>query len=253
MKLKGFPPAAVLGAVALMGLLGTTGTAQAQLAGNIGDFSANAGVVSDYRFRGISQNFRYPALQGGLDFAAKSGWYLGTWGSMVNKDQYTDSYGNGGAGLEWDLYGGYKMDLGGGWVLDAGLLQYVYPGAGRNNTLEAYVSGTWDWFQVKYSHSLNDKFFGVEDARGSGYIDLTATYPVAPDLNVVGHFGYQRVGGHSDLNYSDYKLGVTYNWQGALWGAAIVGASEDAPFTYVGGKTKDLGGTGIVLSVSKTF
>ena len=249
MKRKGFPPAAALGIAAFVGLGGLAGTAHAQLAG---DFSANGAVVSDYRFRGLSQNFRYPALQGGADFAAKAGWYVGTWASMVDKDLYVNSAGAGGAGLEWDLYGGYKMDLGGGWVLDAGLLQYFYPGAGRNNTLEAYISGSWEWFQVKYSHSLSKRFFGTEDARGSGYIDLTATYPVAPDLNVIAHYGYQRVDAHSELSYSDYRLGVGYNWRGATWGAAVVGASKDFPHAE-GGRSKDLGGTGLVLSVSKTF
>ena len=105
---------------------------------------------------------------------------------------------------------------------------------------------------MKYSHSISKKFFGVEDARGSGYIDLTATYPIAPDLNLIGHYGYQRVSGNSDANYSDYKIGVTYNWQGATWGAAVVGASEDVPFQD-GRRSKDLGGNGLVLSVSKTF
>ena len=45
--------------------------------------SANVGVVSDYRYRGISQTRLKPALQGGADFAHKSGFYVGTWASTI--------------------------------------------------------------------------------------------------------------------------------------------------------------------------
>ena len=243
MKLKGFLPAAALGSAALVGLGGLPETAHAQ---SSGDFTANAAVVSDYRFRGLSQTFRKPALQGGADYVARQGWYVGTWASMIEDAQYPD-----GAGIEWDVYGGYKMDLGAGWTLDVGLLQYMYPGAGSYNTLEAYVGASWDWFAVKYSHGLRKSYFGMEDARNSGYIDMTATYPLSPGLNVIAHVGYQNFVNHGG-DYSDYKLGVTYDWQGFTWGAAVVGASEDAPFTK-NNRTKDMGAAGIVLSVGKTF
>ncbi len=232
---------------ALLGFSTFSSGAQAQAA-PASSLTANAALVSDYRFRGVSQNYKRPALQAGADYTAPQGWYVGTWASMVDKDLYPD-----GAGIEWDIYGGYKMPLGNGWTLDVGLLQYVYPGAGTFNTLEAYVGATWDWFQVKYSHSLSKKFFGVEDARGSGYLDLTATYPISEGFNLIGHYGYQRVaGGGGGIDYSDYKVGLTYDWKGFTWGAAVIGTSEDFTFTK-GTRSKDLGKAGVVLSVAKTF
>src|SRR4051812_44508232 len=45
--------------------------------------SYNIGAVTEYRYRGISQSAREPALQGGIDFAHKSGWYVGTWASTI--------------------------------------------------------------------------------------------------------------------------------------------------------------------------
>jgi uncharacterized protein (TIGR02001 family) len=45
--------------------------------------TGNVGFVSDYRFRGISQTFKEPALQGGFDYSHASGFYLGTWASNV--------------------------------------------------------------------------------------------------------------------------------------------------------------------------
>ena len=51
--------------------------------------SFNAGVVTDYRYRGISQTRLKPAVQGGLDFAHKSGFYLGAWASTIKSVSYT--------------------------------------------------------------------------------------------------------------------------------------------------------------------
>src|SRR3954462_13099168 len=79
----------------------------------------NVGAVTDYRYRGISQSRRDPAIQGGADFTHKSGFYVGTWASSIKwvKDA------GGDASVEVDLYGGYKTtfnDIG----FDIGLLRY---------------------------------------------------------------------------------------------------------------------------------
>ena len=39
--------------------------------------AGNAGLFSDYRFRGISQTDKRPALQGGIDISHASGFYVG--------------------------------------------------------------------------------------------------------------------------------------------------------------------------------
>jgi hypothetical protein len=88
--------------------------------------SYNVGVVTDYRYRGISQSRLKPALQGGVDFAHKSGFYLGTWASTIKwiKDA------GGDAPVEIDVYGGYKGTAG-SFGYDVGVLTYQYPGHDR--------------------------------------------------------------------------------------------------------------------------
>ena len=210
--------------------------------------TANVAVVSDYRFRGVSQSFRRPALQGGADWAHDSGFYVGTWASTVDKDFLTDT-----AGVEWDIYGGYKFPIGAGWTGDVGLLQYLYPGESLWNTTELYVGASWEWFSVKYSHSISDDTFGFADSRGSGYLDLTAAYPLRDDLKLIAHAGHQRFHNYSDASYTDYRLGATYDWKGFTWGASVVGTNEDFTFTKPNGKTRDLGKATVVLSVGATF
>ena len=70
--------------------------------------SFNVGAVTDYRYRAISQTRLKPTVQGGVDFAHKSGFYLGAWGTGIKwiKD------GGGDASAEIDVYGGYKFEAG---------------------------------------------------------------------------------------------------------------------------------------------
>ena len=74
-----------LKAALLAALLLAPAVSFAQEAEAESNFSWNAGVVSDYVFRGVSQSNREIALQGGLDYAfGDSGAYVGTWGATVD-------------------------------------------------------------------------------------------------------------------------------------------------------------------------
>jgi uncharacterized protein (TIGR02001 family) len=238
----GFTRAGLLLALAALGTAAVPGAACADT------FTANAAVVTDYRFRGISQSFRRPALQGGVDYGHDSGLYVGAWASTVDKDFLTDTHG-----VELDVYGGYKFPLGADWLLDVGVLQYLYPGESLWNTTELYIGATWKFLYVKYSHSVGDDTFGFVDSRGSGYLDFTATYPLQEGLNLIAHVGHQRFKNYSEVSYTDYRIGATYDWAGLTWGASVFGTDEDFTFSKPSGKTKDLGKAGLVFSVGKTF
>src|SRR5450755_1123721 len=86
--------------------------------------SFNVSVTSDYRFRGISQTRLKPALQGGVDYALSSGFYVGAWASTI---QWIKDNGVKGP-VELDLYGGYKGEIQKDLGYDVGLLQYAYVG-----------------------------------------------------------------------------------------------------------------------------
>ena len=101
--------------------------------------SGSVALVSDYRFRGVSQSDEELALQGGVTVAHRSGFYVGAWASNLA------GWGTfGGANLELDLIGGYKHALGNG-TLDVGLTWYMYPGGAPNTDFAepfARLSGT---------------------------------------------------------------------------------------------------------------
>jgi uncharacterized protein (TIGR02001 family) len=240
---------ALAAAAALPGLASAQATSPHSVAGNMS-------LVSDYRFRGISQTFVQPAIQGGIDYSHSSGFYLGNWNSNVSGNSFADGT------IEMDVYGGYKFGAG-PVTLDVGLLQYLYPGAEaagvKYDTLEAYIGASWKWFTLKYSITLDD-YFGAADSDGSGYLDLSASYEIAPKLTLVAHIGNQTVENFKNLDYTDYKIGLTYDLNGWILGAAYVDTDADDPFyknatSLVPGSsaTEDLGKGTVVLSVSKSF
>ena len=113
-------------------------------------------MVSDYRFRGISQTHDKAALQGGVDYANPNGIYLGAWASSISWVKNFVGKGN----KELDIYGGYKNAIAGGdWNYDVGFITYQYPGRGpvvptilaNPNTTELYGALGYKWLSVKYS------------------------------------------------------------------------------------------------------
>jgi len=255
-------------------------------------FTGNLSVVSDYRFRGISQSYKLPALQGGFDYSHASGFYVGNWNSSVSGNSF-----NNGAALEMDFYGGWKTEFSNGIGFDIGGLYYYYPGStyqtsaatGRKkyDNFELYVGLSYKWLSGKYSYATTD-YFGLtgqalgnaayaavnssnaatgattgtitSGSKGSQYFELNANYEVAPKWNLIGHVGYLKVKNYSSLDYTDYKLGVTYDAGFATFGAAWVGTDAKKDFYRIfennGASTtngKQVSGDTLVLSVSKTF
>lgn len=246
-------------------------------------FTGNLTVANDYRFRGLSQTFRQPTVQGGIDYSHASGIYLGTWMSNVSGLSYPN-----GAGLEMDLYGGYKASIG-DVGLDVGYLKYYYPGAecsvatcpakpGFDNQ-EVYIAASYKWVTLKYSHAISD-YFGLNntqvpfwggkpgvvganatlapngDSKGSNYIDLTANVPLTEKLTLVAHYGHTKVKNYGKLDYSDYKLALNYDLNGWVLGLAYVSTNAEKDYYYVAnanGNVKNTGTGTAVVSVSKSF
>jgi uncharacterized protein (TIGR02001 family) len=244
--------------------------------------SGNFGVFSDYRFRGISQTRLAPALQGGFDFAHKSGLYLGNWNSNVSSNQFLD-----GGGIEMDFYGGYKTELF-GIGLDLGAIYYHYPEAkirtAQQNTSsggpydngEVYVGITYGPLTLKTSYAVTN-YFGLNwdndialgapnkargnDSKGTIYYDLSFSKEIFEKTTFIAHYGRTAYANFSELDYNDYKIGVNIDLSGWTLGLAYVttdgmNATYKTNFyTNTGdyGKAKSLYKSTALLSISKTF
>jgi len=228
-------------------------------------FTGKVALYSEYEYRGISQTSEKPALQLNLDYAHKSGLYIGTFLSNIKwlKDTAEVNGFTTDANIEWDIYGGYKWEFVKDWTLDVGYLRYEYPSSGafdpKPNTDEVYAGVSYGPATLKYSYSINNTF-GVPDSKGSDYIELSVNYPVIDKVTLNGVLGHQRykvtqihAGLHNgDLSYTVWKIGATYDFGGGFnAGAYYKGTdAEESLYTVKG---KDWSKDRLVAFVSYSF
>ncbi len=210
--------------------------------------TGSAALVSDYRFRGVSQSDEDLAVQGSVTVTHGSGLYGGFWASNLA------GWGTfGGANLELDLLAGYKFKPTEAATLDVGLTYYLYPGgADETDFFEPYVklSGTHGPVNltagVAYApkqQALGRYYFdgasaanGVFDDPGDKednlYLwgDASAGLPGTP-LTAKAHLGYSD--GNRGLGpnatsvaptgrYWDYSVGLDATYENLTVGVSYV-------------------------------
>ncbi|WP_404482326.1 TorF family putative porin [Novosphingobium sp. BL-52-GroH] len=248
--------------------------------------AGSVALVTDYRFRGVSQSDKELAVQGGVSVTHASGFYVGTWGSNLS------GWGTfGGSNTELDIYGGFSTEISSGVTLDAGLTWYMYPGgASETDFAEPYVKLSGQvgpgkvlvgvayapkqqalgrWYVDADSYAT-----GIPDAPGAKtdnlYIwgDASASIPSTP-LTVKAHLGYSD--GNSGLgpngtsvaptgSYLDWMLGADLAVGPVTLGVAYIDTdiskSEGAYLTPNFASTKNgsqISGSTVVFSLSAAF
>lgn len=224
----------VLATAVAAATFGAVTTAQAEVT-----TSANVGIFSEYRFRGINQNGPdIHALQGGFDVDFGNGFYVGNWNSNV---QF------GGSSLEMDFYGGYAGEVG-AVSYDVGLLQYYYPGSTTDvDALEIYGSLGYMGFTLGANVAVQDDYFGVPDQSGASYIYVGYDYAVNDALTLSAHYGTSSFeGAASTGDYDDYSIGASYSLGGFDLGLSYIDTSG-VP------EVKDVNDSTVVFSIGKSF
>lgn len=214
--------------------------------------TGSAALVTDYRFRGISQTDKRFAVQGGLTVTHSSGLYVSAWGSSI------DDYVAAGSDQEIDLIGGYSKTVGAA-TFDVGVLYYYYPGSGGAPTdfIEPYVSvkGPFGPATAKLTANYAPKSAALSVGNGKEdnlYLagDVSASIPNTP-LGVSGHLG--RSFGPSYLtigkNYTDWNLGVTYTWSHLTFGVSYV----DTAHSVYSPSGRNITKAGVVGSITASF
>ena len=213
-------------------IVGATVFSGSALAGT----SVNLSVTSDYLFRGLPQSGG-AAVQGGIDYAADSGFYVGAWASTIG-------FGGdgGGAGSEVDFYAGFAGDN-----FDFGAIYYLYTEEDEvdmpdpsYNTIELYGSFSAGMFSIG-GYFAPDTYFGVdESAYGvnvgfSAPISEMASFDASIQHN--GGEGNEAFTPDGDA-YLDYSFGISAESESGLSvGLAFVGTDieDDDPKLIVSG------------------
>lgn len=184
---------------------------------------------------------------------------------------------------EWDIYCGITNQLFKSSIqYDTGFLVYYYPNGKSHvpgntpyNTLEYYISFKYKGFEIKISQTLTD-YFGINSSNppldwnnhtllkpnGHSYssIYLEANYEFSPfsKFTIDFHVGYQTVTHYSQMNYVDWLVMLTYEFQWFNFTLSYVDTNASKAFYNVPDHSynttrKNLGGSTIILGVYRTF
>ncbi|MFO1265113.1 MAG: TorF family putative porin [Rhodoferax sp.] len=220
--------------------------------------SFNVGLTSDYRYRAISQSSFKPALQAGVDYAHKSGLYVGAWVSNVS--WIKDYVGATDGSTEIDFYGGYKAEIAKDVSMEFGAITYQYPGntadkvLANANTTEVYAALTVGLVTAKYSQSTSN-FMANPKSNGSRYLELAATLDLGNGYSLTPHIGRQTIPNQADNvgDYTDYALALAKDFGNGLTASlAFVGTNANDAFYRVG-TFDNLGKSGAVVGLKYTF
>lgn len=180
--------------------------------------SGNVTGVTDYRWRGISYSGGDFAIQGSIQVAHSSGFYVGTWGSSLEQD-LADVFGS----AEVDLYAGWSGEVSSGLTADIGATWYTYPNGsvGTANYVEPYASLSKTLGPATAKLGVN--YAWKQDALGGDdnfyvYSDLSTGVPGTP-VSLNAHLGYTS---------------------GALSPKLLTLASTDGGFDYSVGATANI-------------
>ncbi len=168
------------------------------------DLSANAGVFSNYIWRGVSQTGDAAAGQGGIDWGNDSGLYAGVWTSTI------------AGGQEVDVYAGFAGEAG-DFGYDVGVISYQYPVTPNINFTEAYASGTFSIVTVGVAYTFDAASANQNGAFDDGdiYISGSLDYTLGKtDVSLyAGSYmfdndgiGANKVGGDADYNHYGVSL-----------------------------------------------
>ena len=201
--------------------------------------TGTAAIVSQYRFRGLSQSNNQPVVQGSITVSHSSGFYVSAWGSSASSNGFIDSPIDIG-GTEIDVYGGFAKELGSSGVkVDLGVYGYIYPGSantngGQNsNYVEVYgsLAKTVGPVAAKVGvyYAPPQKIFNLNvfsPTRNNTYVygELSSGIPGTP-LSIHSHLGHTGGGFDYVKPYIDYSVGVSYTWKALTLDASLVGTN----------------------------
>jgi uncharacterized protein (TIGR02001 family) len=177
--------------------------------------SANVAMTSNYLWRGVTQNGDDAAISGGIDYAADSGFYVGTWTSSL------------GGGYELDLYGGFSADINDSMSYDVGFIYYAYPVFDDADFSEVYGSFTFSNLTLGVAVLTSAEGF---DAGDSIYASADYSLTLDNDAEVAFHLG--SYSGDFSAEYIDY--GVSLSKDGFTFGVSSTdldtGSNDDVKF-----------------------
>jgi uncharacterized protein (TIGR02001 family) len=187
--------------------------------------SANASLVSQYFFRGISQT-KTASASAGVDYE-NGNFSLGAWAADVQD------------GLEVDLYGGYGIETDSGISLSAGFTTYQYTGDFDSAYNEVNLGLGYGIFSLSYNVGTHeeDSGLGIDE---SDYDFTSLTIEKDGFYATFGAWGKDFDGDYVEVGYGTEISGFDI-------GVALISNSKELDLDTGEGDES------LVFSLSKTF
>ncbi len=170
-------------------MLAISSAAMAESRASRVSFEYDLGVVSDYRFRGVSASDQKPALQGGVS-ASLGGWDGSIWASTIA--EYGAGADGKGATVEIDYTLGRAFKAG-PYDIDVGATLYAFPNGSNVNYFELPVSvsrtvAQWTWTLGGAYAPRQSALADVDNSYAYGQV----VWARADGLSLTGTAGYEH-------------------------------------------------------------
>jgi len=183
--------------------------------GNFGTLTGNAGVMSEYLWRGIPQNKTNISPYIGADLALPKDFYVGVYAAEL--DAKFENSGDGtykNTNKEIDYYFGVAPTFG-DFGFDVGYIMFTYKGLGgpqfNANFSEFYGKITYKPdkkpYTVKFSYFEPDDNKGAQDLK---YNEVTGTYDVGFANLALTHGDYKQNGQLWSFSATKELFGVSF-------------------------------------------
>lgn len=197
--------------------------------------TGDVGFVTNYLYRGFTETFGGPAVQGEIVISQKreEGLFAGIWGSNVDNTTAAN-----GSGLEALISGGYIYKSNEDLSLKLELRYTRYPGAFASSPATVNTKDSWNMFEIipGFTYKYFTFYVAVSTTNASGYNQnfVQDFYtPIAPNGNTKGSWytegslnipipntadqfsfkllaGYWHIRNYSMLSYAVVGAGLCY-------------------------------------------
>lgn len=164
--------------------------------------SFNAGVTSDYIARGTSQTLGGVGYSFGVDYAFKSGFYVGGWTSNVDFGDGTDQ--------EIDGWVGYRHSIN-DWNLDYSFSLFGYTGDPVSYEMvegRVILSRSFGKFTFTEVAAYSPDYFNILDQ--SVWLESSVAFAITDKLSISGGVGHQYIQGGG--SYACGNVGIGYKF-----------------------------------------
>lgn len=207
-----------------------------------GLISGNIGLVSKYIYHGGVENDDI-AIQGGLEYAHKSGISVGYWGSTLSYDPSDETQDHG---FEHNLYIAYGQEIAQDWGYNLKATAYIYQNGGtvyadqenQRKTTAFDVLG-----ELAYKNLTLGTSVILADAAsanaGDVYFSAAYNHPLPQDFSLNAVFGASVYNSSHDDDIVQTKKDFAFNEARIGVSKVIAQSGVSASFDYVlGGKNR---------------